>query len=704
MPATDTEPTMAELEYNLRSPEAGSLYKHDVGFEELESSDNGQKAMGVRIFRVGDDHYYGPVFFNDGRIRGDELLWSKSDQIFVPFVEEWTRYVLKGRAKNIGDQFDGQIAVSEPDLSPIYEEPPVRPARRSTGTNRTIKPASVRMPDNWPAPVDPREDPEEVIKRGDALLEGVLEEGGENAFSVDLVSVLSGAGNREKLAFAGALEYSPQAAETLLRRVPGLLGALEPKEDADEQAAEAAEKEAAGRKLTAKTVGQVNDGYEQPGSTGIYRLYLKEGGKKRMLVIRAAGHTIPYEAYRQNSDNLLVVDPEDGSAGGANTSQLTADQKFDREKQWTQWWESLDGADVRKNGHYVFVGPEPGEVTNIVEVKEKTTKQNGRVILSVWYTPLEGSSAVGNGSNEPNLSVGDDNVEQVVLTTSEGKKVIEGGKMLIPKTHKAIKIKKMGGSDGPFRHNPLPAFASPDEVLLRHGKPLQLAKMSGRYHVRYDGGDHTALGADLAESLLTDEIGLSEKRASAMMHDFDHYGRDYFLVKQNQVPMGGPQMAPMPGGPAGPPMPMPPGGMPAGPPGMGPAPMGPAPMGPPDEGPPADTLAPEAQETIDAALRAEQEGVEGPIETAMLSNMLTISDDRDFIRQHLGHLLKSVDSLGTILFRLYADWDEFEEDLGSQELTDLVDTVKDVFISEGKLLIRLREKLSGPEDLSIALQ
>lgn len=667
MPGEDTEPTFAEMEYSLRSSEGGPLYEHDVGFEEIKSSDNGQEAVGVRIFLVGDDYFYAPVFFNKGRIRGDELMWSKRDKLFVPFVEEWTRYILRDRGDSVGDQFDGEISVSEPDLSPMYEEPPVDVSNQRSNT---VKAGSVR-------------DVNQMAKKADEIL--------DNGLGVDIGTVLDQAGPVEKLATAQMMLYSDKVAEALINRVPDLMDKLKHDETGTEKEAATGKK----YKLTAKVVDQNLDKYEQPGGTGVYDLYVKDGDTKRMLVIKTRTNTAGIQPL--DGSDVLVVDAEDGSAGGQKSHRLTAQRVNDRDEVWNEWWEDLSDATVRKNNDYVFVGPDPGDVTQIVEVMEKTTKPNGQVVLSVYYTPID-TSVAQSGTNE---AVSSSPIRQIVITQSEGSITVDSGRMFIPKSYKAIKIKKAGREDySPSR--PLPAFATPDELLMQHGKPMRLSKTGSDYSIEYDGERRTVLGQENTKQVLQEEYGLTEKRANAMMHDFHRFDRDLFVVKQSQA------MPPMPpvggGGPAGAP---PAGGAPAGPP-MPPGPGGPPPGPPPGPGgevtPPPGQLAPEAQQAIEDALKAESQGLKGPIEMAVFENMVSVSDNAEFIRQHLGNMLKSVDSVGTILFRIYADWDEFESDVGASELRDLVDSLKEIFINQGKTIIKLKEKLSGPEDLRMSLE
>ncbi len=637
MPLTETEPKLAEVEYALRRDRASTWYdQHDVGFEELESSDDGQKAVGIRVFNIAGDFYYAPIFFNGGKTMGDELLYSKSDDMFIPFVEEWTQFILRNRSEEVGQATEEEYVPTEPDLGPLVETPQGMQGGRSAGT---IKPAS------------------RIVKQAADIA--------RNGIDVDLEGALRKAGSREKAAFMVAINQFPKAAEYVFNTIPDLMEILQ---DQTEKSAESESPTAENKRtLETKVVERADRNYINPTSTGLYMMITRSGKEKPMLVMSHAEPTHSVPSYDDEvGQKVLVVDTDDGVYDRKSAGALCARTDDETDLTWSGWHDGLSDARPTKDNAYVFVGPEPGQMTGVVDVKERVRRPNGHVVMNVFY------------------DIGDEPVDQAIITKSEGRHTIADGALMIPATYKAVKVDD--------RHGGLVPLATPDDVLLREGEPMHVKRSSSHYIFEHKGDRYSARGEENAIELMKDEFGLNEKRASAVLHDHDEIGRDMFLIKKAQPlpPMQPP--APQAGPPAGPPA--------AGPaPGPGPAEPGPAGQG----GSPAPPMAPEARQAMEAALQADQEGQKGPIETAILSNMLHVSDDAEFVRGELGNILKAVDSWGRILWRIYSDYEEFEEDLGGQELTDLIDSIKNLFTSGGENVIRLKEKLSGPEDLRIGL-
>lgn len=126
MPDADFERTFADLAHaNLRD-RAPILLDYLVGFQMLDKNDEGTRAVGVWGFKVGDEWMYAPVFFLNGQLKGQELLYLKSQDSFVPLKENWINYLLNRKPRILGEleeQAPGELGIRQPDFDAIARPP-----------------------------------------------------------------------------------------------------------------------------------------------------------------------------------------------------------------------------------------------------------------------------------------------------------------------------------------------------------------------------------------------------------------------------------------------------------------------------------------------------------------------------------------------------------------------------------------------------
>jgi hypothetical protein len=105
---------------------APKLADYEVGFQLLDKSDEGDKAVGVFGFKAGPNWFYAPVFYLSGKIKGQELLYIKHENIFVPLRENWVNYLLSKRPPILGKSIDRNsrlFGVSNPDFTQLSRSP-----------------------------------------------------------------------------------------------------------------------------------------------------------------------------------------------------------------------------------------------------------------------------------------------------------------------------------------------------------------------------------------------------------------------------------------------------------------------------------------------------------------------------------------------------------------------------------------------------
>ena len=65
-----------------------------LGFEIVDKNDSNTKMVGIFAFRIGKNLFYVPVFFINGEVKGNELLYNAKDKMFTPLDEDWAEFML----------------------------------------------------------------------------------------------------------------------------------------------------------------------------------------------------------------------------------------------------------------------------------------------------------------------------------------------------------------------------------------------------------------------------------------------------------------------------------------------------------------------------------------------------------------------------------------------------------------------------------
>jgi len=123
---TDFENSFSGLAHAFMREKAPMLEPYELGFQLLERSDDGQRAVGITGFQVGKQLMYAPVFWLNGQIKGSELLFAHSTSMFVPCKENWINYLLGRKTQQIGTAVSRnprQLGIRQPDLKRMTRSP-----------------------------------------------------------------------------------------------------------------------------------------------------------------------------------------------------------------------------------------------------------------------------------------------------------------------------------------------------------------------------------------------------------------------------------------------------------------------------------------------------------------------------------------------------------------------------------------------------
>lgn len=120
------EQSFSNLAHAYLRDKAPSLLDHELGFQLLDRNQENTKAVGVFAFKVGSQTLFAPVFFLQGDLKGHELLYLKSQDMFVPLKENWLNYILNRKPNILGTGVSRQtssMGVMPPDLNRLSQSP-----------------------------------------------------------------------------------------------------------------------------------------------------------------------------------------------------------------------------------------------------------------------------------------------------------------------------------------------------------------------------------------------------------------------------------------------------------------------------------------------------------------------------------------------------------------------------------------------------
>ncbi len=123
---TPFEQAFANLAHAYLRDKAPKLLEYEVGFQLIEKNQENTKAVGVFGFKVADQWLYAPVFFLNGDLKGHELLYLKSQDLFVPMKDNWIDYLLGRKPAMLGKSINKQltdIGHLAPDLARLTRSP-----------------------------------------------------------------------------------------------------------------------------------------------------------------------------------------------------------------------------------------------------------------------------------------------------------------------------------------------------------------------------------------------------------------------------------------------------------------------------------------------------------------------------------------------------------------------------------------------------
>ena len=789
---SDFERTFADLAYARMRDKAPSLLDFLIGFQLIDKNDEETHAVGVFAFKVGGEWVYAPVFFINGELKGYELMYVKSQDAFVPLVEEWVNYILNRRPSLLGKKEDrprSELPLRQPDFDVFARSPYIgskwagqfRPSYNEIVER--INPDYCAFmptfdPDNWP------DKHRKYAGLGDRLtVVGALKVLGPQAvvnlmetmkkdarFANALMSVYP----LDKLAAASTEAAAKPVSEVsdYDTAVPGtgkkpkknqklltseeqdakdreeqLLNELQPiiplykgarvilgteKDRFASRLTDGEREELVRRRFLVKDARdesekskiyptQISASLQSPQENGLYDVVGASGKKRKMLV---APKPLQMEGTRSGENYTLVVDPETKAFGNFHGMDVLTSKQYGS-KDWASFLseDCVDPKTLTPRSKAVIVSPH-GLVSPAFEVSSKTGNADGRVEMAVWTCscPAPASSSAAN-LRTVRTDAGEafsDPVEYLSFTDKDsapGAKQI-GRTLFVSKGARALvlcdppKKDRIGGAVA----TPQYAQAGPDvgnvsefwqqltKDAYAKGSPIRVLRILTdglEYRAEVSGIQSAPFRKTAMIKHLVEMAGLSGEDAEFLVTEARPRKSERLFLKlaadyQNFGNGDAPRQAYFPD-----------------------------PILGNERGIDASIMYPQTvlqnigmidpsnrqiyrdfryidEPSKDLAFRAASKGQKEVLDVSVISGLIKTMDIGDAVDGYIGDLLLGLDRIGRILFMFYWHYDKFKERYGSQDMPELEDNLRNVFVNLGELALFLKQKTIEPDQANTA--
>lgn len=495
---TQFENDFSNLAFTFIQDRAPALMNYIIGFETVDRSEDGTRAVGIFGFKIDDDYYYVPAFFLNNQVKGIESILAKRTNSFIPLTEEWINFIINRKATEIGK------ATTERTDDEAFENPNFDFLRRPTvgplGGGRYYKDASAKDGPAWNGGLKYFNDegPWSLKQAWDIMqyrvAAGLEKDAGFREAAAGLHGALSGKRSLFKVAsdeHGPITEYlrlvgGPQATRTLFKALGGSVkmanAAMEfygdlkklapksfPKDNyAIKKAQEAAiiemvqvtftdhpadEEEATAKEILEDgftVVDKRDDDHSSFTVRADYEKMFQTPDLPGVYDVLCAGGTT-HEAYVMDLDRICRNGPSGGSiVYFPDTNQVTICRKRwviaqgDRKRSSKDIYSDADSmGSIGNSGKYVFVGPD-GSCIGVVKVYGSSKENGGRVVLDVSlddYVSYESTDL----DREADLPDSSGSTWSVPFSTIEigdfdGRPVSHGSTLVVPRNWKVLDV------------------------------------------------------------------------------------------------------------------------------------------------------------------------------------------------------------------------------------------------------------------------
>jgi hypothetical protein len=116
------ERAFGSIAFTYLQEKAPGLLPHILGFQLLDRSEQGRKAVGVFVAKLGNRVIDIPMFFINGELKGHQFMRMRQPEMFVPLRESFLDFLFSKMPQDLGDA-EGQLTSANPTRS----TPNIRP-------------------------------------------------------------------------------------------------------------------------------------------------------------------------------------------------------------------------------------------------------------------------------------------------------------------------------------------------------------------------------------------------------------------------------------------------------------------------------------------------------------------------------------------------------------------------------------------------
>ena len=649
---------LADAQINEKIP---ALKKHLLGFQVVASEENNSKAIGVLAYNIGKRLVYVPIFWLNGRVKGGDMMYLKSEDRFLPLGEIWVNFINSGRdfvsgesGKATSDQTGGASRVSTLDLNWLY-------SKRAGEVGIVSTEDIVKMSAQVSCPeVSLAKHLNMFSKKAAEALANTITKSPELANALfrhyspsELFDVIGG---RLKTASESSAKpanivfytdkYSKAAAELTMEEKQELVkdGIVV--------------RDSRNDKSDLYTMRKANNKYSTPDSSGIYDILT--GGYDlvtRTVILLPRERFCGCYACVNRTRDALVIDTEAKEFGRVKADELMAIKK-DATTENDMAAQPRIGVDVTHD-----------KLRTLATNKKDEFSPGSRVVFYSHVTRegIEGYLSILNGVITFKQHGCDSPAKSIVLTNTNGRLGLSSGTaFFIPKNTKVINLDeykdqysygdtfKIGfGLTAPF----IPSTVGLDDI--------KVASDGIRYSIHSSRSNADSVSYVDAVKRLVSVEGLDSKQAKELLADVkaEAANTNRMFEKDCVIKYADD-------------------------------------LSSPEEGYGNDhTITREVFSTpglsnreIRAISEASKTGVKEILDTKILSELAKSAYPLDKTVDYLPSFMNSIDKLGRLLFMFYWHNDAFVERYGKQNLDQIEDSLKDNLQSLGDLVIYLKEK------------
>lgn len=719
------ESAFANLAHAYIKDKSPNLLKYEVGFQMVERRDD-DRAVGIAGFLVGDRWLYVPILYVNGQMKGQELLYLKDQDLFVPLKENWVESILNRQTRDLGT-----AVLRNPRLHSL--NPPEVNAWRRSYKYSSSWPDEVREAASRMARALQHQSATTTTTTKQATLMDLMETAGREAWAalqrdLDRYPLL-----RPKLAAHYDLAALEKAAAAVVR--PGDLlaqgpdidcGILGPVKQAvrvydgrESQLVSSSDLSASDREKLIRDGFAIDDQRQHaadvyrvavrspgiltsPTSTGVYEVMSKEGGFVRCLVV-----VNPWSHEGPALGRCLLVDIDRPQRHFLADSKLVLARPEEKLLDYLDLFlglpdaatitkEPADPKDPYREGvRHILLGP-LGQGTCPFSVRDVLDADGGgKLVRGYFDTYARYEISSGPLRNRftrfsPTPVSWPDRV--IRIGGHRGRVTVLDDELMIPDGFHRFEL---GRADTNEQRNWFPLGTYADLERFLYSKTAALTVQHQGDTVRINDRE---MATRRAVPHLVTEFNLREVAAREVLGVALKEKRAEFRVKPAAYPAGPylPQNTS-----AAPGFPEPPRGSFGG--------RRPVPYAEPQQDilsvvgdrPASPYIYPYGDDqgeqglNLGGVMHALQTGRQEILDTAMVGRLLRAVRDENIIDKFIPRLMSGLDALARILLGIYWHREKYEDRFGKADMPALEDAVRNTFESVGDVVLQLKEDRTG---------